>query len=1063
MKDQISQELKPEMKILYSNKYFTSFIIFSCLSFFSIIFTIIFLIIFRFLPYSFHGHNIDEFTNDYCQNKTNQYYDLLCTNKYYKFNFKKSKFIWILTDGTASDQLTLLNNHEKYKITSSFLVEGDDVTYKHTNEIHEALITGRINRNYEGKEINFDNIIKQLVNAGYKINYRGWGLPIPDIVGDKKNGINENKIFHKKFIDNDHEITAFSSFCNITNPFPFLNLSYDKYQNPTPNNVVNDELLKKIKDIINNKYLHLYDKESKLELYEELDELFDKNPIDLFTINIDDCLKKSFDWNENEDISILYYSTEVDHFNHCFGKTHIYNVLQMYITEKMIERLIKWIDDHEDYALIVTSDHGGQEFFGEDALRNHGEDVPGNEAIFFVYTKELKDNYDELKMRERYIHITDEGEIIAQILSNINIPIYSRGFPLKLIKDDINSFISLKMKEIQLIKLMEKYIEKYKGYEKDLKDILNGLQTNFSKTNSIINEYIGEDLKIKSKGEEEFKKMIKENEKSLKLAQEYIINIITTKNKTAGNIILFIVIFIFIFVKFFFEIYIIFFRVFDLKNAAIKKRKLFISILTVFIILFIFFYYTFILGDNLRNSILNYCFFIGWYISLLLFYFGFFFFKQANRNKTSLLISSILLFAIFVEIISYSDCFYYLKKNLLYYSKESNSFNNLITFVFLIFFIILLEQEKYVQKNYFFYIFKKTIYAGFINILYIIFAITIFIEDCTRKDYFEQKTANKVFVCINFIIFIFLFIISNFSIYEATNKEEKNINNDIRDIEVFKVDEKSSNSKDALKNKKNSGINDTSDKNSDDITDKNKFLIKKRIDGLPVIKLFLLLTFFWVSDEGQKLFGLVILLPYLEILNYLSEHFNSKIDEIIHKKEKNNFDSTNSELNSINDIHSDRKNNNNNLYIFYFIYYLMIQEMFIIANQTAFALMKNSFGLETDKVQQVKALYVLKFLQPIFGKATRYRFTLIILGFYLEKNFYDKNGNNKDYSLDFILRKLILGLRIDLDILYIFYQMLININDRLFVDLYIYFYVNASLFVLDYVGFWINKLSKKIC
>ena len=1028
MKEINNRELSPEMKIIYSNKYLKLFIVFSFLSFFAIIFTIIFLIIFRFLPYSFHGHNIDEFTNDYCQNKTNQYYDLLCTNKFYKFNFKKSKFIWILTDGTASDQLTLLSNHEKYKIASSFLVEGDDVTYKHTNEIHEALITGRINRNYEGKEINFDNILKQLVNAGYKINYRGWGLPIPDIVGDKENGINENKIFNKKFIDNNHEITAFSSFCNITNPFPFLNLSYDKYQNPTPNNVVNDELLKKIKDIINNKYLYLYDKESKLELYEELDELFEKNPIDLFTINIDDCLKKSFDWNENEDISILYYSTEVDHFNHCFGKTHIYNVLQMYITEKMIERIIKWIDDHEDYALIVTSDHGGQEFFGEDALRNHGEDVPGNEAIFFVYTKELKDHYDELQMRERYIHITDEGEMIAQILSNINIPIYSRGFPLKLIKDDINSFISLKMKEIQLIKLMEKYIEKYKGYENDLKDILSGLQTNFSKTDSIINGYIGEDKKIKSEGEEEFKKMIKENEASLKLAQEYIINKITSKNKAAGNIILFIIIFIYIFIKFFFEIYIIFFRVFDLKNAAIKKRKLYISILTVFIILFIFFYFTFILGNNLRNSILNYCFFIGCYISLLLFYFSYFFFKQTNRNKANLLICSILLFFIFVEIISYSDCFYYLKKNLLYYSKVSNSFNNLITFVFLIFFIILREQEKYLQKNYFFYIFKKTIYAGFINILYIIFAITIFIEDCTRKDYFEQKTANKVFVCINFINFIFLFIISNFSIYEATNKEENNINNDIRDIEVFKVDEKSS--------------NDLSDKNGDDITDKRNFLIKKRMDGLPVIKLFLLLVFFWVSDEGQKLFGLIILLPFLEILSYLSEYFNSKIDEIVHKKENNNFD---------------------NLYIFYFIYYLMIQEMFIIANQYAFALMKNSFGLETDKVQQVKALYVLKFLQPIFGKVTRYRFTLIILGFYLEKNFYDKNGNNKDYSLDFILRKLILGLRIDLDILYIFYQMLININDRLFVDLYIYFFVNASLFVLDYVGFWINKLSKKIC
>ena len=56
------------------------------------------------------------------------------------------------------------------------------------------------------------------------------GLPIPDIVGDKKNCKNENKIFNKIFIDNDHKITSFSSFCNITNPFPFLHLSYDKYQ-----------------------------------------------------------------------------------------------------------------------------------------------------------------------------------------------------------------------------------------------------------------------------------------------------------------------------------------------------------------------------------------------------------------------------------------------------------------------------------------------------------------------------------------------------------------------------------------------------------------------------------------------------------------------------------------------------------------------------------------------------------------------------------------------------------------------------------------------------------------
>ena len=66
----------------------------------------------------------------------------------------------------------------------------------------------------------------------------------------------------------------------------------------------------------------------------------------------------------------------------------------------------------------------------------------------------------------------------------------------------------------------------------------------------------------------------------------------------------------------------------------------------------------------------------------------------------------------------------------------------------------------------------------------------------------------------------------------------------------------------------------------------------------------------------------------------------------------------------------------------------------------------------------MKIFYVLTFLKPIFGMTTKYRFTLIFLGFYLENNFYDK----KDFSLDFIIRKLILGLRIDLDTLYIFFS-----------------------------------------
>ena len=89
--------------------------------------------------------------------------------------------------------MNLLSNFEYYKISSLFLVKWDDKVYKHTNELHQILKTGKHTRNIVWKEINFVHIIKHLVKVGYKINYIGWGLTIPDIVGDKKNEINENK------------------------------------------------------------------------------------------------------------------------------------------------------------------------------------------------------------------------------------------------------------------------------------------------------------------------------------------------------------------------------------------------------------------------------------------------------------------------------------------------------------------------------------------------------------------------------------------------------------------------------------------------------------------------------------------------------------------------------------------------------------------------------------------------------------------------------------------------------------------------------------------------------
>ena len=205
--------------------YHSTFIIYYIINFL-IIFGISILLLFIFRdPYLLRSKYVNKFSNDYCNDEKNIHYDLLCTNTYY--NYKKSKFIWITVDGLATDQLVELHNFEKYKITTSFLNMGK--YNKYTNMLYEAMMTGKYNKNYLGKKIKYDSIIKQMIEANYNISYRGWTYPIPGLIGDELT----NKFF-KKNIDDGHEILAFNSFCNMTNLFPFLQKDIIDYQKTDP-------------------------------------------------------------------------------------------------------------------------------------------------------------------------------------------------------------------------------------------------------------------------------------------------------------------------------------------------------------------------------------------------------------------------------------------------------------------------------------------------------------------------------------------------------------------------------------------------------------------------------------------------------------------------------------------------------------------------------------------------------------------------------------------------------------------------------------------------------------
>ena len=1025
------------------NQYFS---LISALNFVLIILTLIFFVFISYHSNSFKGHNIHEYSNNYCNNKSNEYYEFVCTNKYYKYNYKKSKFIWIITDGTAFDQLNILNNFEKYKLASPIVINNDDVTFKKTEELHETLLTGKHNRNFKGDEIQGDNLFNQLINAGYKINYRGWSIPCADMLGDKEGGKNENKIFNKKFIDDNDEVTAFSSFCNITNPFPFIMSKYLNYQKYNPDNKLNSIVMKKIEKLIRSKKKFLFDGLSKSELYEELDEIFQENDINLFSMDIDECLKNCFDWNENENISILYYTTEVDEYNHLYGKAHIYTILQMYMTEKMIEQIIKWIDIHDDYALIITSDHGGQNFLGEDAIKLHGIDFPGNEALLFIYTKELREHYDEIKMIKRNIHMKDANEIIAQILLNVNIPINSKGFPINLFNDSINIFKTLKMKEIQLIQVIESYIKKYHYFSNDLKDLLIGLKDDFSQINYILGEYITnefdnlEDDLIKR---EEFKFLIKKNEKFLCSIQSQLRKILYSKDISLSNRFLMSFICLFLLFKLFFEYRVLVFKF--VHHDGFLRNFLLINIYFALVIFSpgIIFYKTSYI-NNLRNPYLSYALYLIFGFVVLILVNNFF----RNRNiypniqKIWMLIISIVVYSIFCKIFSYSFYNFNIKKHFITFSTFERMSINFFTFYFFMFCYIFKEIGKF--KNIYIKCFTKKI-CIFPFLIYFLILITIFIEDCTRENFYGQNSTNKILVIINIIFFVIsLFLSYNFFFEEKIEEktDEITIGESINVQNKDNVDLRQSG-----KNLNNIVINSPLKKNEPNNLIDNEERNKKSFytiqnNNFPFMKIYLLLIFFWMSDESQKLIG-IIFIVFLDVLEYLSNHFYSKMKEISEKnKEIKNY-------------------NEQNLLVHYYIYYIIIQDMFLISNEITFATEKYYFGFETDKLQGIKGANISSTFTRFIAIISKYRFNLIILGFFLKKDVCDKNKDISQLSLDFMARKILLGIRIGIYTFYLFSQILIYMKDELYSDLFVFGFVNFSLYFMDYIFSGIGYVLKR--
>ena len=146
-------------------------------------------------------------------------------------------------------------------------------------------------------------------------------------------------------------------------------------------------------------------------------------------------------------------------------------IISIYFIERFIKELINWINEkHGEYALALASDHGGQLYFGEDTLCLHGCNSKGNEGVFFVYTKELGENYEKYKnhLESEEIPIVSTNDFACtfmQAIKNTNLPLESTCTPRYIGNDKLLMFTSVKSKEIQLKKYLEKLIKKYPKFK----------------------------------------------------------------------------------------------------------------------------------------------------------------------------------------------------------------------------------------------------------------------------------------------------------------------------------------------------------------------------------------------------------------------------------------------------------------------------------------------------------------------------------------------------------------------------------------------------------------------
>jgi hypothetical protein len=251
--------------------------------------------------------------------------------------------------------------------------------YPQSAAISSTQLLGRQSRNYVGEFLREETILDKLSNP-FKII--GSNFPVIDILGESRFASVKRHKGREKY--------------------PFSRINY----NFAFSSIVKTDGAESLE-------------EAREKVRERSNEL--KKEIDVESVV--DLLGK---WTEWKKMNFIYYTTIMDSYNHNYAGLHQTTLAGASTLLADIKAIIDAFEKSrfkDEYLLVVSSDHGGQLYFGEDEICNHGCQMDnGNEGFLFVYSFGSH-------WKEEWISNEDVAPILAAYLINATIPLAATGWP----------------------------------------------------------------------------------------------------------------------------------------------------------------------------------------------------------------------------------------------------------------------------------------------------------------------------------------------------------------------------------------------------------------------------------------------------------------------------------------------------------------------------------------------------------------------------------------------------------------------------------------------------------